>query len=592
MSTTGRNKTEFNDLLSSRRVEHVVVLGANGAMGFDKALFFTAVPKVTFLARTKEKAQQGLQAAVQAVRSSTVAHRVEVGDYESDFDAAVAKADLVFEAVTEDFEIKRQFYGRVDKARRPDSIVASVSSGLSINALAAGRSDSFRKNFLGLHFFNPPNVIVGTEEPLPGKETDPALVDFVDAFAVKKLGRVMIRTFDTPGFAGNRVGFKVLNEVAQLAEEHGPALVETLVGPYTGRAMTPLATIDLVGWDIHRAIVDNVYEKTNDEARATNKLPAYMAAQIEKGVVGTKSGGGFFRSEKGKDTLVLDPKTGSYRPLKEVKLPDLSFIGPIARLHRDGRYREAMQAFAEAPGDWAALARKVVAGYVSYAFHRVGEVTGDPSATASARPSWARSASTGLLRASLVGRWSGPRETVAMIEKPPPSSPFPRRSPTAIGTLGAAKKAPLQQPPRQRAGRFFVGQCGEWPGLGAPAPNLRPRLPFSDSLRDHQCPRTPMSKPSTPPVYLIGGYQTDFARNWTKEKKHFAALMREGVQGALEATAIDPKDVQTAHVGNFAAEFSIASRATSARSSSRSTPRSAACPPGGTRRPAPRAASR
>src|SRR5258708_1003526 len=54
-------------------------------------------------------------------------------------------------------------------------------------------------------------------------------------------------------------------------------------------------------------------------------------------------------------------------------LPDLGFIGPIARLHRDGRYREAMRFFAEAPGPWAALARKVVAGYVSYAFHRVGE---------------------------------------------------------------------------------------------------------------------------------------------------------------------------------------------------------------------------
>ncbi len=64
-----------------------------------------------------------------------------------------------------------------------------------------------------------------------------------------------------------------------------------------------------------------------------------------------------------------------------------------------------------------------------------------------------------------------------------------------------------------------------------------------------------MSKPSTPPVYLLGGYQTDFARNWTKEKKHFAALMREGVQGGLEATGIDAKDIQTAHVGNFAAEL-------------------------------------
>jgi acetyl-CoA C-acetyltransferase len=59
----------------------------------------------------------------------------------------------------------------------------------------------------------------------------------------------------------------------------------------------------------------------------------------------------------------------------------------------------------------------------------------------------------------------------------------------------------------------------------------------------------------TPEVYVLGGYQTDFARNWTKERKHFVALMREGVRGALDATDIDPKDVQAAHIGNFAAEL-------------------------------------
>ncbi|HVW30374.1 MAG TPA: 3-hydroxyacyl-CoA dehydrogenase family protein [Polyangiaceae bacterium] len=369
-----RTRAELHDLLGSRKIEHVVVLGANGAMGYGSAaLFTTAVPKVTFLARSKQKASEGLKAAVNAVRSSTVASKAEVGDYDKEFDAAVGKADLVFEAVTEDFDIKQQMFERIDRVRRPDSIVATVTSGLSINALAAGRSDSFRKNFIGLHFFNPPNVIVGTEL-IPGKDTDKKLVDFLDVYCTKRLGRVMIRTADTPGFAGNRVGFKVLNEAAQLAEEHGPLLVDRLVGPYTGRAMTPLATIDLVGWDIHRAIVDNIFKNSNDEVHATLKLPGYMAELIAKGTLGNKSGGGFFKVEN-KVKLVLDPKSGSYRPEAEVKLPDLSYIKDIARLTHDGRYKEAMKAFVEAPGDYAALARKVVAGYVSYAFHRVGEVT-------------------------------------------------------------------------------------------------------------------------------------------------------------------------------------------------------------------------
>lgn len=372
---TSKRKTSLEEVLAQRSIGHVVVLGANGTMGYGSgALFTTAVPKVTFLARTRDKAEQGLALAVKQVRSPTVADRVECGSYDQDFERTVADADLVFEAVTEKLELKEQFFERVERVRRPDSIVATVTSGLSINRLAQGRSESFRRHFMGLHFFNPPNVIVGTEL-IPGKDTDPALVDFVEAFAERRLGRVMIRTEDTPGFAGNRVGFKVLNEVAQLAEEHGPALMDRLVGPYTGRALPPLATIDLVGWDIHQAIVDNIHQLTDDEAHATLALPGYMRELIQKGTLGRKTGGGFFKRDENKQKLVLDPASGRYEPLSEIKLPDLSFIDEVTALHRVGDYRGAMAALMKAQGREAELARRVVAGYISYAFHRVGEVT-------------------------------------------------------------------------------------------------------------------------------------------------------------------------------------------------------------------------
>ena len=379
LSTTSAASGKSADLLASREIKHVVVLGANGAMGLGSGvLFTTAVPRVTFLARTKEKADGGLAAAVKMVRSSTVANRVDTGSYDDDFDRVVAEADLIFEAVTEQLDLKKQFFDRIDAVRRPDSIVATVTSGLSINQLAEGRSDSFRKNFLGLHFFNPPNVIVGTEL-VAGKDTDPKLVDFIDAFCTVRLGRAMVRTADTAGFAGNRIGFKVLNECAILAEEHGPLLIDELVGPYTGRAMTPLATIDLVGWDIHRAIVDNIYELAPDEAHETLKLPTYMAELMEKGVLGRKTGGGFFGKDDGGGRIVLDPKTQKYSPKSAVARPDLAFIDTISNLHRVGRYVDGMKAFAEATGPYAAIAQKVIAGYISYSFHRVGEVTDDIS---------------------------------------------------------------------------------------------------------------------------------------------------------------------------------------------------------------------
>ncbi len=442
---TGRSRAEVSDVLGSRRIDHVVVLGANGAMGYGSgALFTSVVPRVTFLARGKDKADQGLKIAINSVRSSTVGDRVQTGDYDKDFDAAVSKADLIFEALTEDFEVKRRMFERVDRVRKPDSIVATVTSGLSINALAEGRSESFRKHFLGLHFFNPPNVIVGTEI-IAGKDTDPKLVEFVDLFASKRLGRVMVRTADTPGFAGNRIGFKVLNEAAQLAEEHGPVLVDRLIGPYTGRAMTPLATVDMVGWDIHRAIVDNIYKHAADEAHSTLRLPAYMARLMEKGVLGNKSGGGFFKTEN-KTKLAYDPKSDSYRPVSEVKLPDLGFIGEVARLHRDGYYKEAMQAFAAAPGDWAALARKVVAGYVSYAFHRAGEVTEGIAGIDDIMGfgfNWAPP--------SVLVDVLGVREVISMIERA--KLPVPRLLADAARSGNPAR---FYTNPHGNTGRFFV----------------------------------------------------------------------------------------------------------------------------------------
>jgi len=363
------------EILASRPIRHVVVVGANGTMGFGSgALFTRAVPKVTFLARSADKAAEGLASAIKQVRSPTVADRVVCGSYDGDLDAACADADLIFEAVTEKIDLKHRFFERIDKARNPNAIVATVTSGLSINSLAAPRSESFRRHFLGLHFFNPPNVIVGTEL-IANKETDPAIVAFVEAFAAGPLGRAMVRTHDTPGFAGNRVGFKVLNEVAQLAEEHGPHVMDMVVGRYTGRALAPLATIDLVGWDIHAAIVDNIHALCRaDESRATLAMPEYMGEAMSRGTLGNKSGKGFFMRE-GKQKLVLNPRSNTYSPIEEVQVPDVSFIRKVSALHRVGRYRDAMACFASAEGPMAALARKVIAGYIAYAYARVGEVT-------------------------------------------------------------------------------------------------------------------------------------------------------------------------------------------------------------------------
>jgi 3-hydroxyacyl-CoA dehydrogenase len=351
----------------------VVVLGANGAMGAGAGAVFAAAGLPTaLLARSRDKAEAGRKRAESMVKSTAIAQLITVGDYGADLEREVAAADLVFEAVAEDLEVKREVFARVDSVRKPDAIVATVSSGLSIAAMAAGRSDGFRRHFLGMHLFNPPNVIVGCEL-IPHAGTDPAVTEVARALLAGPLGREVVETSDTPAFAGNRVGFKVLNECAQLAEEHGVAFIDALIGPHTGRAMTPLATVDFVGWDVHQAIVDNLHAHTKDEAHAAFALPAYMQKLIAAGHLGnkTKDKGGFFRAD-GKARLVLDPRTGDYQPFGPVELP--AAVTQMKAAIRGGRYRAAMDVLATAEGPAVALMRKVVLGYVSYGLCRVGEV--------------------------------------------------------------------------------------------------------------------------------------------------------------------------------------------------------------------------
>jgi 3-hydroxyacyl-CoA dehydrogenase len=356
-----------------REIRTVVVLGANGAMGSGAAEVFAAAGIDTILlARTRDKAQKGQKRAEKMAKSEAIGRFFTVGSYDEDLERVIPRADLIFEAVSEDPKLKKEIFDRVEPLRRKDAIVATVSSGLSIASMVAGRGESFRAHFLGIHLFNPPNVIVGCEL-IPHAGTDPAVTAFVTELLTRKLGRELTRTTDTAAFAGNRVGFKVLNECAQLAVEHGIEYIDALVGPHTGRAMSPLATVDFVGWDVHQAIVDNLLANTRDEAHDAFALPRYMADGLESGLLGDKTPeqGGFFLRKKGSPTLVLDPKSGK-RIAATGAVPEIA--RKMRELHHVGRYTEAFDVFADATGPDATLLRQVILGYVSYGLNRVGEV--------------------------------------------------------------------------------------------------------------------------------------------------------------------------------------------------------------------------
>ena len=356
-------------------VQKVVVLGANGAMGAGCGQVFAQAGLTTvFLARDRARAEAGRARAAKRARDPSLADRIVAGSYADDLARELADADLVFEAVAEDPDVKRALYAELDRVRPPGVVVATVSSGLSIARLCADRSADFARSFLGMHFFNPPHVITGCEL-VPHAGTDPDVVRRMAAFLRERLGRALVTTADTPAFCGNRIGFKVLNECAQLAEEHHPAFLDEVLGPHTGRAMGPLATIDFVGWDVHRAIVDNLRAHTRDEAHASFALPAYMEELIEAGHLGDKTAdrGGFFRKDgdgKAGPRLALDPRRRAYAPVTHPRHPTAQ---RMHELHTEGRHADAFDLLADAD-DECAVMRRIVLGYVSYALGRVGEV--------------------------------------------------------------------------------------------------------------------------------------------------------------------------------------------------------------------------
>ncbi len=427
-------------------IRKVVVLGANGAMGAGSAMVFAAagIP-TTLLARTRDKARLGQARVEKLAKSEAISRFLSVGTYDDDLDREVAAADLVFEAVSEELALKRAMFGRIDGVRRPGALVATVSSGLSIAGLCAERSDDFRRHFLGIHFFNPPNVITGCEL-VPHAGTDPAVTAELAASLRDRFGRALVRTADTPAFCGNRVGFELLNRCAQLALEHGPAELDLLIGPHTGRAMAPLATIDFVGWDVHHAIVDNLHAHTSDEAHASFALPVYMDLLIDAGHLGDKSGelGGFYRRlGQGKEAqrFVLEPRSRDYLPAAKLAVPPV--VAAMKRLHRVGRYREAMAVFADEPSAAAALMRQVILGYVSYGLGRVGEVVEQVADVDRIMGQGFNWAPPGLL-VDLIGA----RRTIALLEQ--------AKLPVARLLVDAAERGAHLHTEPGDPGRYFV----------------------------------------------------------------------------------------------------------------------------------------
>lgn len=361
-------------------IRTVTIIGANGTMGRNISGIFASFgnAKVYMVARDMKKAEAAKAKAALSVKAASIASRLVAADY-SMLEKCVAESDLIFEAVFEDMEIKKQVADMVDKTMKPDAIACSGTSGLSITTLAEQYPEHLRSRFFGVHMFNPPYSL-NLCELTSTKYSDMELCDELGKYLQNVLYRTVVLCKDSPAFLGNRIGFQFINEVMQYAEKYkdngGIDYMDAILGSFSGRSMAPLVTADFVGLDIHKAIIDNLYDNTTDYAHETFVLPEFAAKLINESKLGKKANGGLYKTEVYDNGLkrrtVYDISSNTYRDVMSYQFP---FAVTMMKNLRIGNYQDAFRILIENHSTEAELCLQFLLKYVIYslvATERVG----------------------------------------------------------------------------------------------------------------------------------------------------------------------------------------------------------------------------
>lgn len=360
-------------------IKTVTVIGATGTMGANVAGILASFgdAKVYCVGRDIEKVKKTIPRIVKSVKADSIAKNLIPADMD-DLEKCVEESDLVFESSTEDLKLKTEIAGRVGSALKKSAISGTGSSGLSITTIAECYPERLRPNFFGIHMFNPPYTLQLCEL-IPTKYSDRKLKKELKNYLSSNLLRTVVEVKDSPAFLGNRIGFQFINEAMQYAEEYkdngGIDYIDELLGPFTGRTMAPLATSDFVGLDVHKAIVDNIYENTDDYAHETFVLPRFVNQLIEDGRLGRKSGGGLYQQIKCDSGLkrktVYDISTGLYRDILPYAFP---FADKMKRHISEGDYDKAFGELTHNQSQEAVICLTFLLKYILYSIYAASEV--------------------------------------------------------------------------------------------------------------------------------------------------------------------------------------------------------------------------
>ncbi|MFI8380372.1 3-hydroxyacyl-CoA dehydrogenase NAD-binding domain-containing protein [Leeuwenhoekiella sp. NPDC079379] len=386
--------------MSKRRINKVAVIGS-GIMGSGIACHFANIGVEVLLLDivprelTDKEHAKGLTLEDKVVRNRLVndhltnslkskpspiyhpdfAKRITTGNMEDDI-AKVKHVDWIIEVVIERLDIKKQVFENLDKHRTPGTLITSNTSGIPIQFMSEGRSEDFQKHFCGTHFFNPARYL-DLFEIIPGPKTDPEVLDFLNAYGEKFLGKTSVVAKDTPAFIGNRVGTFSIMSLFHTVEELGMTVeeVDKLTGPVIGRPKSAtFRTVDVVGLDTLVHVANGIRENVkDDERKELFTLPNYIDLMHDKKWLGSKTGQGFYKKIKNEDgsseIQTLDLGTMEYRANKRASFTTLELTKSIDNVI------DRFPVLIKGKDKAGEFFRKNFAGLFAYVQNRIPEIT-------------------------------------------------------------------------------------------------------------------------------------------------------------------------------------------------------------------------
>jgi 3-hydroxyacyl-CoA dehydrogenase len=374
--------------------------------------------RVRLLDVARDAAREGLERARRMKPDPffipDAASLIETGGFDEDL-ARAADADWIIESIVERLDAKQALMARVESVRRADAIVSSNTSGIPIASIGQGRTEAFRRHWLGTHFFNPPRYL-HLLELIPTPDTDPAVVRLVTEFADVRLGKGVVRAKDVPGFIANRIGVFGVMQVLRAIEsgEYTIEEVDAMTGPAIGRPKSAtFRTVDIAGVDVLAHVAHMLAEQLDGPGeRGAFTLPPFVEDMIARGMIGAKAGRGFYE-KRGEEILTLDPKTLEYRPKQLPKLPSLETAKSI------GSVAERLAALYEGKDRVGAFLHATLGPALDYTAHVADVVAYSPEDVDRAMK-WG------------YGWEIGPLATLAALQRPTTPSPHaPSPTPTA-----------------------------------------------------------------------------------------------------------------------------------------------------------------